>query len=214
MHRVVWIHFIGKRYWKTPRKFMKEALKYGVSRRISAKVLRKMSWGDTVILAQWDGRKTIAFGYFNIEGVMGNVDITSRLGDLGHRIWHEAEVYIPVSIGCGEYVIRKVAKTDAAIVDIVEAYRRVEGEENPFLMISGPFHSLSPWIVFKDIPHRQGFRQIDWEGVLAEIPKAKKNKAGWPILHGQFYTDQVIRDLPDLEGQVIRIDHYRKKQGR
>jgi len=213
MQRVVWLHFVGKKYWKTPRKFIKEALKFGVSRRITASVLRKMSWGDVVVLAQWDGKKSIAFGYFTVEGVMGDIDVSSRLRELGHKSWNETETYIPVSIGCGEYVITKVAKTDAAIVDVVEAYRQLKNTDNPFLMVSGPFHSLNPWIIFKDIPHRQGFRQLDWSALVEAISHAKKNKAGWPILHGQFYCDSQARSLPDLEGKVIQVSNYEPKGG-
>jgi hypothetical protein len=48
-----WLHYIGGKY--TPQKFVIEARKHGVSRRIPARLLKSISWGDKVYCATWEG---------------------------------------------------------------------------------------------------------------------------------------------------------------
>jgi hypothetical protein len=48
-----WLHYIGGNY--TPRRFVIEARKHGVSRRIPARLLKSISWGDKVYCATWEG---------------------------------------------------------------------------------------------------------------------------------------------------------------
>lgn len=52
---MTWLHYIGGRY--TPKGFIEEARKYGVSRRIPALFLKSLTWGDRVYCATWKGTK-------------------------------------------------------------------------------------------------------------------------------------------------------------
>jgi len=90
-----WLHWIGNTYYSIEA-FIKEARDIGVSRRVPEKALRKMKWGDTILLASKEkGLKTpVVFGYFvlhKIQGVKFKMkDFPEHLQDKMH--YEETEV--------------------------------------------------------------------------------------------------------------------------
>jgi len=203
-----WLHHIGKVYW-TPAKFRAECKKYGVSRRIALRTLEDMAFGDNVLLAMWDGKKSIIFGQFTVDTVYFQKPETLQLisSDLVERVIQHRFV----NRGCGTYVV--VSETDVsvplkAVVEAAEA----TGDQ---LMVGGDFEDV-PRTILKKVPHRLGFRPFDWDQAELDAATAKKNAKGEPILYGQYYLDkECARILEALTGGVnklIRVAEYKKRE--
>jgi len=199
-----WLHFIGNKYYSIP-KFIKEAKRIGAARRVSLKVLKKMNFGDKVVVAQWDGYKTIVFGYFIIRTVGGithdiSAEVRERYG--GICISPGGEV---VTRGCGTYVSGACYATNAEINEICEVIEEVAGENAKLpLTVEGP---LTPFptseipykfVYLLKVPHRQGFRKFNWEEFVEDVRNWKKSKRyKYPALTKQYYADQ------DEEGEAV-----------
>jgi len=72
-----WLHWIGNKYYSI-KQFIEEARQIGVSRRVPAKMLKKMKWGDVIFLASKEKnlKNPLVFGYFALERIQGvKVDI-------------------------------------------------------------------------------------------------------------------------------------------
>jgi len=205
---VHWLHFIGKTYWKSEAAFSRECKKYGVSRRVSLSTLKQMEFGDTVLTAMWDGKKTIVFGKFTLDRVYFTKPQTMALIDenlVETNIQHSL-----VSRGCGRYIAVSETNVDVPLQEVVKAAAATED----MLMIGGDFEKLSPRFILKNVPHRLGFRAFDIENATS----TKLNAKGEPVLYGQFYRDPKLgRAMQVLaEGftkKLVRITHYTQKRG-
>jgi len=199
-----WLHFIGNKYYSIS-KFIKEAKQLEASRRVSLKVLKKMNFGDKVVVAQWDGKKTIVFGYFTIRRVGGitpdiSVEVCERYG--GVCISPGGEVVIRC---CGIYISGACYSTSASIGKICEVIEEVAGENAKLpLVVEGPFTPYPTvqipykFVYLLKVPHRQGFRKFNWEEFVKDVRNWKKSKRyKYPALTKQYYTDQ------DEEGEAV-----------
>lgn len=67
-----WLHWIGNQYYSI-ESFIEEARLIGVSRRVPAKALKKMKWGDTIFLASKEKgiKNPVVFGYFTLDKLQG-----------------------------------------------------------------------------------------------------------------------------------------------
>lgn len=66
-----WLHFVGRSYYKSELRFVREAERYGVTRRVSLAVLRSMAWGDRVLLVTRSGASSVVFGQFTVTRLSG-----------------------------------------------------------------------------------------------------------------------------------------------
>ncbi len=228
-----WLHFVGKKYWKSPAKFIREAKRYGVSRRISLLQLEQMAWGDTVMLAQWDG-SSVAFGQFRIERVTGlSPEVIAEIQNQ-----YGAEEVDPggyhVERECGSYIAGPGYTTRATITQIGYVIEKL-GWTGP-LMVAGPFDVLEvryngpdgqelterPFRArLKDIPHRMGFRRFDYDRFLAESRLQLEARArgeianrGLVTLKGQFYEGEGGRSIfganQPASGQIQEVRKYKR----
>jgi len=200
----VWLHFIGSKYYSIS-KFIKEAKNLGATRRVSLKILKKMNFGDRVVVSQWDGNKTIVFGYFTIRTIGGiTPDITDKIREKCGAVCISFGGEV-VTRGCGTYVTGACYSTSASIGEICEVIEEVAGENAKLpLVVEGPFTPFPTdqipykFVYLLKVPHRQGFRKFNWEEFVKDVRNWKKSKRyKYPALTKQYYADQ------DEEGEAV-----------
>jgi len=203
-----WLHHVGKTYW-TPAQFRKECKEYGVSRRIAVNALSNMEFGDTVLLAMWDGKKSIIFGQFKLDTVYFQNPQTLTLATGGPVV--EEVINSFVSRGCGQYSIVSQTIVTVPLESVVEA-AKAAGDQ---LMIGGAWEDVRPRYVLKKVPHRLGFRAFDFDLVQMESDQ-KRNAKGEPVLYGQYYLNhdrvRVMEILANgFNTRMVRIAAYTRK---
>jgi len=227
-----WLHFVGRSYWKDIPKFEREARKYGVSRRVSLRDLKRMAWDDRVVLAQWQG-KAVAFGQFTITRISGlgaevRDEVLKRYGgwliDAGGAF---------VERECGSYYTGPCFVVSASVADVASVIEE-KGYTGP-LMVSGPYRPLTfdllrepaaprlhcRWskdgppfvvrarVVLRDVPHRQGFRAFDWRAFCEAVEEelCNPNGRGMVAVRGQFYASAVPVETGG-EGEIQQVVSY------
>jgi len=207
-----WLHFVGRGYY-TRAQFVREAERYGVTRRVSLGVLKQMAWGDRVLLVMKDGASAVTFGTFHVEKIAGlSQEVTlkvtsryeSRVTDLGGR---------EVKRGCGCYVQGPSYAVSATVEEIVELAAAAADAGKP--MIGGRFHDHDP-VRLVDIPQRQGFRLFDYAGFRQALREWARTHGGTrrlPRLRGQFYVSEApeVPAGPQVDsGRVESVMEYRR----
>jgi len=208
-----WIHWIGKSYY-TIHKFTEEALRIGVSRRVSLDVIESMTYGDTVSCVQKPhGYKSGAiFLEFPIHAITGlskqAMDAICdkydhRIADVGGEV---------VDRGCGGYITGMTYIVDADMSEIAGVLNKAkrEGVDLGEPMIGCRPEAVQvvykPFPLLLDVPFRQGFRLYDRDEVFSlaaarRILQPKKR----PQLKGQFYVENGPKDTaPQVDVQVVR----------
>ena len=79
-----WRHFVGGHY--TPGKFIQEARRLGVTRRVAANVARAMAFGDVVQLLHWQRGRPVLFAEFTITDIILPVEISVEVRKKHHRL--------------------------------------------------------------------------------------------------------------------------------
>lgn len=204
------LHFVGRQFYSTRLKFIKEAQEYGVTRRVSLQDLKKMNYGDIVLLAMQEGTQKILFGFFVIEIICGLGRRTIE------RLINECEVYKindggrEINRNCGMYTVGATYGIEASIPQIAEAIEKTK-DENNVLMIGGSFEPFPNLINLKNIPHRMGFRLFDWEEFQkAELKYSKREKI--PYVEGLFYVEKKAEREDRIGGYIQEILNYIKKK--
>lgn len=80
--RQVYGHFIGKGYYDSDEKFLKEAEKHGISRRTPANIAKNMRFGDRVVFLRFGGRQTKtveAFAEMTIDNIVLEASIAKEV---------------------------------------------------------------------------------------------------------------------------------------
>lgn len=208
-----WLHFVGRQYYQ-PRTFIAEAKKYGVTRRVALKVLKKMHYGDEVYLATYNNHAEI-FGLFCIQTISGlSKEAVAKI----HEKYQCTQVSgggRVVQRGCGSYIEGPTYNVDASLREIAET---LESVENPgLLMVGGKFYP-HPRVRLRDIPFMQGFRQFDnekfttaleeWKEVFGHLPTKKI-----PLLKGLFYVNKDSQEEEEEQwwGRVQEVQDYHRK---
>lgn len=196
-----WIHFIGKNYY-TISKFKAEAQRIGVSRAIAPQVLKKMYFGDIVLLAQKDGTSTKIFGWFKLTQITGLSDIVvSKIREAGCVTKLDSLVPMHIERGCGRYDIT-AQFTITSPDEIMKIIRQTDDKQLGRVMIGGTYHDLSPLgideeYLLSEIPFRMGFREIDFSALLHQyMEKMNPNSNRHVKLKGQFYVTTDTRLHP------------------
>jgi len=187
--RKFWLHFIGSYYYSIS-KFSKEAKRYGVSRRISLNLLKKMDWGDIVLLAQGNRKNSAKiFGYFKISNITAQ-GLLQKCPDLIMNF--EATGGNLIKRQCGEYYVTGIAlvKKDVKVSEIAERLEKVDKA-----MIGGDLVLLEKPITVKLLTFQQGFRRFDIKKFLEDLKNGKPK--------GQYYIHKKSREqvLEELEGK-------------
>lgn len=205
----VWINFVGRSYW-SPAQFRKEALKYGVSRRISLHILKKMKWGDLVLLLQKKGKHAVCIGAFRVTKIGGfsqeAVRAVEESGlDIEEVEWQGyGEV---VKRKCGSYVVGAIYVVRAEISDVVEVIEGVENVGTP--MVGGSFIPVEALemrfgVSLRRLPFAffRSFRRIDFRRLLHDLKEGK--------VFGQYYYSGDGGEEGGRQGYVEVVETYSK----
>lgn len=208
-----WLHFIGKSYYPTITAFEKEAREVGITRVIPKKTLEQMSYGDRVLLAQWETPKkgkahALIFGEFYISTVSGIgqtvLDIFTHvypwtLLDMGGR---------RIERGCGSYMAGPtVAFTQDAPSpgDIVNAVKAAKSDDK--LMVGGRYIQHPKKVRMKNLPHSQGAREFDYErwrmAVAAGVPRGGLSGCYYCNVKGKEVDTSEVVDFGKAKAQVV-----------
>lgn len=207
-----WLHFVGRQYYSRA-KFIREAKRYGVTRRVSLQQLKKMAFGDRVLLAMLEGKSPVVFGSFVIEKISGLSPVASvaiREKFQGEQVSAGGGLVIR---GCGTYIEGRCFVVSATLQDIVGVLEELKDQEVDvgLPMVGGRFEHQAP-IRLKDVPFRQGFREFDYARFISELDRADKLRA---VVRGQFYVDGEQGETGDYEGgyggYVEEVRNYQRK---
>lgn len=185
-----YLHWIGKQHY-TQHSFAKEAVQYGVTRRVSLNIAQQMNWGDTVYCAMLDGKTGVVFGYFTIDKLSGLSPFASTLVTSIHENKLIDEGGETIDRGCGSYTTDSTHAVRGELPDIIDilANAHYEYVDIGHPMVGGFFYT-TPKIRLLDIPFRPGFRTIGAKALLYSA-SVNDNK-----VHGQFYVqNDVARPL-------------------
>ena len=226
-----WLHFVGKQYYSI-ESFVEEARTVGVSRRLPLKTLEKMSVGDVVLLAQWDGKKAVLFGGFEVHGVSGIPgDVTKKLVEkLPVKHVEMFEEPVKVEKGCGEYYVTQIVSFET--LDFQVVVKEVEDYDAKVpIMVEGSYFDLGDKFpefkgqdfIYSSINHSQGFRMINFGQFMAayeaEVKKIETlTRKRVPKVNGYFYVDARRTDeytethTPATElKRVVEVKNYSKR---
>lgn len=204
-----YLHWIGKQHY-TQHRFIKEAKKYGVTRRVSLNIAKQMSWGDKIYCAMLDGKTGVIFGYFIVDKLSGlSAEMTTQLARTpGTKLVDEGGDL--VVRGCGEYTEGVTHAIRCELPDIISTLGQMTIDDkdigNP--MIGGFFQTITK-IRLMDIPFRPGFRIID-EIALLIASTGESNK-----VKGQFYINNNSQRRPTPNhlkecGWIQAVEDYKQ----
>jgi len=134
-----WMHFIGG-YYKSEEQFVREAGKYGISRRVPAQVVRGMEFGDRLIFLRYvKGKSAYAFAEGQIVGLTLEGDIAKQVGDRliqeGKAEYHDGGGMVQRECGSyfvlGTFEVKTTLKETMDIAQEVHAKQAKEKGEEP-----------------------------------------------------------------------------------
>lgn len=148
----VWMHYIGG-YYDSVERFIREAKRQGVSRRIPLQVARGMRFGDRVILLRYHDKTTVsAFGEFVVRNIFFDDAISQavgkRLEETGKAQYFEGGG--SVMRECGSYIIAGTWLVTVEIPEIVDIALELSEGKPAFAMIGGPLTKVYQPPVFLD----------------------------------------------------------------
>ena len=176
----IWRHFVGGRY--TPEKFVQEARRIGVTRRVAANVAKAMAFGDVVQLLHWrKSGRPVLFAEFTITDIILPAEISAEVrkkhhrlkvsgGGDGSRIVRECGSYECVGICAIEPDDSLTLKQIA--VEAIEIAERLK--VSPWFMIGGPLTKVyePPVEVTPPPKFSRGFTRVDSNQAATAIETA------------------------------------------
>jgi len=168
-----WLHYVGGFY--SPAKFIAEAKRNGVARRVSPSMAHTMSFGDVVTLLNWRGGEPAAFAAFTITRITLQADIAQMVGD---QLAEEGKAHSVAGGGqvvreCGSYDIQAVYAVDVPLEEIVEKAVQTAkklGVKCSF-MVGGPLSQVFDPPYSVDAPFTRGFIKAGEEANSANDPQ-------------------------------------------
>ncbi len=180
-----WLHYVGGLY--TPEKFIKEAKRIGISRRIPLRNLKSLQWGDEVLCAEWKPWTAVTYaggetkehsaGFksgdarifcsFIIRHVfVENPEVNKALQEI-LRAQGKITDYLPQPIGggrvereCGVYYTGGEILTSASISEIYQILQSLDPKTK--VMIGGELKSVyDPPVVVSGVPFTRTLLQIE-----------------------------------------------------
>jgi len=151
---IILLHYIGKRYY-TVASFTKEALKYGVSRALPARFIKKLHWGDIIYTAFHEkdkqGEYALVFGYFVVQGINVSNSLLQEAikNDKRLKVVGSASGGGRVVRGCGSYMVEGTTYVDNELSELVEIVEDNARKLNTHvkMMVTGRFVPIEPVVL-------------------------------------------------------------------
>lgn len=217
---MAWLHWIGKQYYKTPNRFIKESQMEGITRRVAPKVLAKMNWDENVYCIQAESGKKwgSVFLQYRITRLSGlspeaqmeleklyNVQQVSPGGELVER-------------ECGDYITGATYTiSGATLSQIGSLLVRLKADDidigQPMVGCGRQGFKIleEPWPTLNGVPFRPGFRPFNhmlFHTMVCDLREQRPGKR--PILKNeQFYSEALLST--DREGVVQVVTDYHEK---
>ncbi len=166
---MLWQHYVGGFY--SPAKFIAEAKRHGVSRRVAPNIAKSMSFGDTVQLLSWCSGEPAAFAEFLINRITLDHEIA---GELGEELIEEGRARLVergggfVTRECGSYSVGATYEVDIDLKEVVERAMALAEEKGLPLsfMIAGPLtRTFDPPVeLIPPPPFTRGFIRVGRNG--------------------------------------------------
>jgi len=118
---MIWLHYVGGFY--TRQKFVAEAKKHGISRRVAPGVAKAMAYGDIIKLLDWNNGQPLLFAEFVISGISMDAVISEELAP---ELIREGKASLVSQGGntvireCGSYVASATYQVDVELSEVVE----------------------------------------------------------------------------------------------
>ncbi len=204
------LHYAGSRLY-SPEKFEAEAGRIGIARALPAFAIKNLAWGDTILLATFEGRKDAdgkalkdssgkpdrwgranAWGYFVLSGL--NLDAPPELREALMRALHviRVEKFPPIKVEreCGSYFIESAAYVRESLREIVERLEGVRigldrnGMDKPKIRLfitATGMRPLAPHMTIEPVPFTRTIVQVDLVDFSLVVTDAKAEEDGHPI---------------------------------
>jgi len=198
---MIWLHYVGGFY--TPQKFLTEAKKFGVSRRVAPNVARFMSYGDVIKLLDWNNGQPLLFAEFVISGISMDAEISEQLApelikeDKARLVSQGGNTVIRE---CGSYVTSATYQVDIGLGEVVEKANEIAArlDIKPNYMLTGRLSCIhNPPIVMDPPPQfSRGFIKT-FEPVRNEHDQTVQGVIGYDK-RTRKQRDDLSSRLPDL----------------
>jgi len=220
------MNFIGQNNYTIP-KFIEEAKKYGITRRVAPLLLRGMSWGDMVLCVQPEPgiEPFSAFIEFPITKLVGiSEEAQKRLAEeFEVQLTIEAPEEPVVERECGSYEQGASYSIDTSLSAIAHRLKELSKEIDIGKIMVGCYpeeviYIPEPYPRIRNLKRFRGFRSINrdkfWEAVAEEDRKIRAGeykKRKNPLVSGTFYkSNEVTEESP---GIVQEVKNYQKREG-
>jgi hypothetical protein len=191
----IWRHFIGGFY--TPEKFICEARKDGVSRRVAPGTAKAMTFGDDVQLLYWRNGKPVLIAEFTITTLLTPAEIGKELGS--KPISSGGGESTRVVRACGSYEIcgSLVLEADSpGLGELVSHALEIAGDKgiDLWFMIGGSLSRVYEPAIELDPPPRfsRGFTRFQADEVAQAVLSAN-------MLSVQGYSHRKRKYRKDLQ---------------
>jgi len=159
-----WLHFLGRGLYPK-RSFFAEAKQIGVNRAIPRTALKKLKWGDKVLIA-YGGRETAKadiVGYFVTTGINMNCSTELKEKLLGRLNVIQTAGGCSFTRRCGSYDITSshtVTDTIEELVSKGEELEKEAGEKIKWFM-AGKFYNINPEVLLEPVLFNRSVTEVE-----------------------------------------------------
>lgn len=156
------LHFVGNATY-SEELFIRESMRYGVSRALPLNIAVKLRPGDVVLLARKVREGARVFGYFVVEGYSLPEDVVSKIKQSVRTRCDNVDKTI--HRGCGSYTVSSICVVEDDWDKLVEKIKELR---NVKIFVNGKFYPLNPFIVNARFTRGITYVDVD-EKIVAEI---------------------------------------------
>ena len=200
------LHFIGRDLYSIQH-FVEESRRIGVNRAIPSLILKQLTWGEPVLVAQYipdttpkssfdlpkrDKVRAEIFGYFVVDGINMSCDSQLKQEIIDNlNVVESLDVNQNVRRRCGSYMIstsHQVTNTVAEIVNLGESLAKERGMKIKWF-VAGRFFEFKEVSVITDIPFSRSLVKVEFN-INIKLTEMVQNKVSF---FGNYQQRQYIK---------------------